>query len=123
MRAVAANAEDLAHNASRKFTARVINDESALTDHADQMPAHAHVVAGPLQTSNAEGGTTDPTNAYLANATVEEYGDAKTGTMGAGIVKGGPTSSTGNKQAHGNQMPSLAINYCIALVGNFPPRS
>ncbi|MCC2546268.1 tail fiber protein [Hymenobacter sp. BT175] len=89
----------------------------------EQMPAHVHAVTGPLQTTNAEGGTADPTNAYLANATTEEYGDAKTGTMGAGIVKGGPTNSTGNKQAHNNQMPSLAINYCIALVGTFPPRS
>lgn len=95
----------------------------AVTLTPEQMPVHAHAVTGPLQTTNTEGGTPDPTNAYLANANTEEYGDTKTGTMAAGIVKGGPTTSAGNKQPHSNLMPSLGINYCIALVGTWPPRT
>ncbi len=78
---------------------------------ASQMPAHTHNVA-----AGSEGSVNDPTNAFWAKSTVDQY--AATGPnakMNAQAI----TSSGGN-QPHDNMMPSLTVSYIISLEGIFP---
>lgn len=44
-------------------------------------------------------------------------------TGGSGGNLPSQTNNTGGSQAHENRMPYLAINFCIALEGVYPPRS
>lgn len=86
-----------------------------------QMPNHTHTANG---TSVSSGSTAlaDPTNAiwgsefvsapnkpYAANASVE---------MNAMAL-----STVGGNAAHNNMQPFLALNFIIALEGEFPPRT
>lgn len=79
-----------------------------------QMPAHSHTLVG---------GTTAPRQDAAGNAP---------GASPARAFNAGPASSTaiatmldpsGGGQAHDNMDPFLALNFCIALQGIFPPRS
>ena len=44
-------------------------------------------------------------------------------TPNVGLLGTNTTINTGGGQSHTNMQPYLAINYCIALVGVYPPRS
>jgi microcystin-dependent protein len=79
-----------------------------------QMPAHTHAQAY----STALGTVGSPEGTYLAsNASgLAQYETTGTGSMAA-------TGSAGSGQAHNNMQPYLALNYCIALQGIFPPRN
>ncbi|MVN75664.1 phage tail protein [Hymenobacter sp. HMF4947] len=81
---------------------------------ADQLPAHTHTLAY----STALGTVGSPEGAYLAS---NASGLAQYGTTGTGNMA--PTGSPGSGQAHSNMQPYLALNYCIALQGIFPPRN
>ena len=99
--------------------------ETSHTLIAQEMPAHQHNIAaaanGASNTGNTPGNTvvlgsastsqagTPPVNIYAANPN----------TPLATPLGAGPTAS----QPHNNQMPSLAMNYCIATVGIFPSRN
>lgn len=79
-----------------------------------QIPAHAHVLGA--QAAPAKG--REATNHYLATAEGPTYLDGPPDTkMGDKAI-----SETGGGQAHDNRAPRLALTYCIALVGIFPPR-
>ncbi|MDO7877407.1 tail fiber protein [Hymenobacter sp. ASUV-10] len=89
----------------------------------DTMPPHLHTLGGSFLTQAEEGGSTDPTNNFLAATAENQYNEnVGTGTMGANMIKGAAGPAGGN-QPHSNMMPSLAINYIICLSGIFPPRS
>lgn len=82
-----------------------------------EMPAHGHgLMAGttPASTSPA-GNVMAPTavgggNVYRAPGTAAPMAGVAIGAAGAG-------------QPHENRQPYLALNFCIALQGIFPPRS
>ena len=84
---------------------------------AAQMPTHTHTpMAGatPASTSPA-GNVMAPTatgggNVYRASGAIAPMAASAVGTAGGG-------------QAHENRQPYLALSFCIALQGIFPPRS
>ena len=90
--------------------------EEKVTLSTDQIPAHTHAVQA---NSNAGSGTT-PTDMVLADAGSENiYGDATNlVSMNANTV-----GSTGGGQGVVNMQPFLAVEFCIALTGVFPPRN
>jgi len=78
---------------------------------SSQMPSHQHTasassgapaVASPAAAAWASGGS----SAYQASANT--------------IMSANAFANAGGNQAHNNQQPSLALNYCIALFGIFP---
>jgi microcystin-dependent protein len=95
-----------------------IGGSQAVTLLQSEMPAHAHNLQGTLALA-----TTSIPNENVALAK---------GTGGSSYKKSpfGPTvamapealSINGGSQPHNNMMPSLVLNYCIALQGVFPPR-
>lgn len=91
---------------------------------SNQMPAHTHQ----LMVSNAAG-TTDVANGnYLANGAVTI---ARGNTVPANLYstsQGGQLNQAavgvqGGNLPHENRQPYLAMNYCIAVQGIFPPRN
>lgn len=90
-----------------------------------QMPAHSHSL-GAITT---HGSITAPANAVFATAV---KGTATTGLDKLLLYSAPPTNTTltpasigvaGGNQPHNNIQPTLALRYCIALTGVFPPRS
>jgi len=84
-----------------------------------EMPQHNHLVNANNSTSGAQ--------ATPSTSTVLGVGGVPGGNLyiyGSGGVAGALASQTigvqGGGQAHPNMMPSLALNYCIALQGIFP---
>ena len=101
-----------------------------------QLPAHNHAVSFDGQNINAgvsipsvnDDGTTDESEGNIlansagsyaaptaADTTLSAFNAAVTGTVNS--------TNTGNNAAVNNIQPSLAVNYCICLVGIYPPRS
>jgi microcystin-dependent protein len=87
-----------------------------VTLQAPQMPAHSHAL---MATASATG--TSPTGAALAppvNGAAAYHLPATMVAMAPGSV-----GSTGASVPHPNRQPALALLYCIALQGVFPPRA
>ncbi len=85
-----------------------------------QMPAHNHVST--LRGNSDDASSGEPGNKTLgvAGANVYNSGAPDNGeTLNTGSIQVAPA---GGNQPHNNMQPYLAINYCIALVGIFPPR-
>ncbi len=86
-----------------------------------QVPAHTHALAAATSASSASPAGTAMAPAFSAtNAPVSVYrsGSSNRAAMAADAV--GPA---GGGQPHNNMPPYLALNFCIALQGVFPPRS
>lgn len=83
------------------------------------MPSHTHTAA--LRASNLVGNTNDPVDNSLARVSgVTAYSTVDpTANLNAGDVV---VSPAGGGQAVSKTSPALTMNYCIALVGVFPPR-
>lgn len=83
---------------------------------SSEVPPHGHRLRA---TATATAG--DPAGAALAPLTSGEAyraAPAATTLMGADAL-----SAAGGSQPHNNRQPYLALNFCIALQGIFPPRS
>ena len=81
------------------------------------LPSHAHVV---LENSGAAD-STNPQNSYLgAQANLLAYNP--TPTAGS-VMKSNSIGNSPGGQPHSNIMPSLALNYIIALDGIYPSQS
>lgn len=79
-----------------------------------QLPPHNHSVAA---SSSATG--KNPSNAFPAvTPDGVSYGTAADISMSPTMVGGG-----GGSQSHENRQPYIALNWCIALQGIFPPRN
>lgn len=79
-----------------------------------QIPAHTHNInVGADSLSASPGGN------YLGNSAFALYSAAATDSTMAPAAVG---SSGGSGSSHDNMMPSLGLNYIIALNGYFPPR-
>ncbi|SCY92830.1 phage tail protein [Alkaliphilus peptidifermentans] len=81
-----------------------------LTD--DNLPMHTHII-----TATSEAGTeASPENAYPSNK-IAQYTQE---TSALSHMNAKSISYEGGNQPHDNMMPYLAINYIIALSGQFP---
>jgi microcystin-dependent protein len=80
---------------------------------AAQMPEHEHEA----RASQAAGDTPVPTGNVLASAD-NLYGEPTNLTA----LRSGSVANVGGGQGHENMQPYLALNFCIALQGLFPPR-
>ena len=82
-----------------------------------QIPAHSHVIS-----AGGDGTVADPTDHYPGNSVGFSLYSAAApdSTMNPSAV--GPSATTG-AQPHSNLMPTLCINYIIALSGYFPQRA
>lgn len=88
----------------------------AVTLTAEQMPGHAH---GLQASTSATSGS--PAGGSLANvasgAAVYRMPGTVTKLMGADMV-----AAAGSGLPHNNRQPYLALNFCIAMQGIYPPR-
>jgi microcystin-dependent protein len=83
---------------------------------AAQMPGHTH----PVKASSSAAGSDQPGGRALARSASHIYtAEPDTSTVLNADMLGG----TGGGQPHGNIQPYLAVNFCIALTGIFPPRN
>lgn len=80
------------------------------------MPQHNHN----LKCSGNDADQTNPAGAIPAKTTVDVYSASLSFTrmMDTGIM-----NNSGGNQPHSNMMPFLALNFCIALKGIYPPRT
>jgi microcystin-dependent protein len=98
------------------FTLGQTAGTSAVTITQQTMAQHQHLLQG---TSNSAGNVAVAGGALLATSGNTIYSDP------ANLVACGPTSVTnaGGSQPHNNMMPTLVLNYIIALQGIFPSRN
>lgn len=101
----------------------------------NQMPAHVHTVdvSGLTVTARAKNGSanqqTPVGNMFAIEATnvLNTYSSAAPDAnmnSSAAVVSGSITAANaGSALAHENRQPYVALNYCIALVGEFPSSS
>lgn len=84
---------------------------------AQQMPSHTHTAIA----ATAEGTQSNPTGQFPAPGNgmnwIGPKGTAPLTTMAPGVV-----ATSGAGAGHENRMPSIAMSYCIATAGLFPPR-
>jgi len=88
---------------------------STVTLLESQMPNHGHGLMAALAPT-----TGNPTGAALAptgNGAMAYHAAAAPTPMAAGAL-----AVVGGSKAHENRPPALALNFCIALQGIFPPR-
>jgi microcystin-dependent protein len=98
------------------FTQGQVGGEARHTLITTEMPEHTHAVS-----ARAAGSTSSPDSAMWATSSKPAYVPPAAG----GIVTMRPNAigPAGGSQPHDNMPPYLVLNYCIALVGIFPPRS
>ena len=82
----------------------------------NQIPNHTH----PLNGTSANGDTVNPQNGLLATDLAEDtYAeDFNSVNMSTSAI-----SSLGGSRSHSNLMPTLCVNFIIALFGIYPSRS
>lgn len=85
-----------------------------------EMPAHTHSV----NASSAPASSTEPGGNVLARSSdgLTAYNSTGT-TTNAQVLDASVVTVTGGSQPHSNMMPSLTLNFCIALQGVFPSRN
>ncbi|MDO3410553.1 tail fiber protein [Saccharibacillus sp. CPCC 101409] len=101
-------------HSSASFPRGAAGGTEAETVNVSQLPSHTHLAQGVA----AAGTQASPAGAYWAGAPI--YSDAQTGKP----VQMSPQaiSAAGGGTSHENMMPSLTVNFIIALVGIFPMR-
>lgn len=95
-----------------------------------QMPSHSHGanldVSAKIMCDPEPGEEKSPTGAAFAKSAADIYsGETPTAQMNDGALNVTGTvavEAAGNNSPHANMQPYQAINYCIALVGIYPPR-
>ena len=80
-----------------------------------EMPAHKHE----LKATNDNATSTSPGNNLLARSGVNFFRDLTTPTS----MNTNAVTRRGIGQPHENMQPFLALHFCIALQGLFPPRN
>ncbi|SFE47453.1 Microcystin-dependent protein [Paenibacillus catalpae] len=82
---------------------------------ANQMPAHTHIP----NSSNLEGQTNSPENAYWASSSKIQYADtAPNATLNPAAI-----GAAGGNQPHDNMMPYGAVSFIISTEGIFPQQN
>jgi len=92
----------------------------SITLNSTQMPLHSHVlnVTSASATATAVGNTVLPATPTVANASF--YAVSGSPALEAQTMAPGSIGLGGGSQPHNNLMPSLTINFAIALQGIFP---
>jgi microcystin-dependent protein len=80
-----------------------------------QLSSHTH----PLQGSSDPATTPDPSGSVFARSSGDAYGSE----FSASYMNGAGVSNSGGGQSHTNLMPSLAVNFIVALFGLYPSRN
>jgi microcystin-dependent protein len=93
--------------------------EDSVTLLQTEMPAHSHSV----NADSGGGSANDPTNAVWAATLIGRQGTNTYGTTGGANMNPLALSLAGSSLPHNNLMPYLALNFCIALQGVYPPRT
>jgi microcystin-dependent protein len=86
----------------------------------DQIPSHSHIAT--LRGNSEEANSQEASNKSfgVAENNIYNSNNPENGeTLNSGSVQVAPV---GGNQPHNNMQPYLTVNYCIALVGVFPPR-
>ena len=78
-----------------------------------ELPSHRHRA----HASTAAGTASNPTNAVWA------AGQNRFAPSGSAAMKTDAVTAVGGGQPHNTMQPFLALNVCIAIVGEFPSRS
>lgn len=97
---------------ARRLGAKGGSEKETLT--ANELPSHTH----PNNGSTDDGTSNDPTGLVLAGSTEFLYRTDKNTSLNQAAV-----ASTGGSGDHTNLMPTLCINFIIALIGIYPSRS
>jgi len=84
----------------------------------NQLPIHTHTLMAAAPPASAKTPTIASVLARSSGGIAYLAPDAGLGPMSPSMV-----APTGSGVAHNNLMPYLALNFCIALTGIFPPRS
>lgn len=79
-----------------------------------ELPVHSHV----LNARDVAGDAPVPSNAASLGGYAGGYGTSADTPMDATAI-----GATGGGQSHDNVQPSLAVSFCIAMQGLFPPRN
>lgn len=84
----------------------------------NQVPTHSHTMLG----SAAAASTVSPAGGLLADATLDLYArEAPNNTLVQ--LSQSTIELQGGSQPHENRQPYLAVSFCIALRGIYPPRA
>ncbi|WP_163938554.1 phage tail protein [Paraferrimonas sp. SM1919] len=88
---------------------------------ASQVPAHSHTVN--TERSSSGSFSTDPTGKFIgASRTIDPY-SADDSTQVFQYFHDSTVADAGDSTPHENRQPFLALRYCIATEGIFPPRN
>lgn len=94
-----------------------------------EMPSHTHSLNADANTPASSNGSTPGPGLALGQSTGTSTGSPPTfamnvynGTASGSALNSGAVGPAGG-QPHSNMMPSLGLNFCIAVNGIFPPRS
>ncbi|MGI4873117.1 MAG: phage tail protein [Janthinobacterium lividum] len=87
----------------------------------DQIPAHTHTFSGTVQ-AGADALDNPPAGAYPGDSGDPQYASGTAnGALNQATLAGGTLAPVGG-QPHENRMPTLVLNYAIAIQGYFPSR-
>jgi microcystin-dependent protein len=102
------------------YTIGEVSGTETVTVLPNQMPAHTHS----LQATTAAATATTPGNALLPGAVSGDtfYVNTITGNTAAPMLPQ-MLGNAGGTQPHENCMPTLTVQYCIALEGIFPQQN
>jgi microcystin-dependent protein len=109
---------------SNALGARAGAETSTLT--VQNMPAHTHpATATPVKSLSTVGALTNPATAYPSNSNTDFSYAATAGATEFAAADSVATvvGQTGSSQPLSNMMPSLSVNFIIAINGIFPSRS
>lgn len=98
----------------RRLGAKFGTEEETLT--TNQLPAHRHTVNGTSEPATAQTGQ----NNFYAAALDNTY--RAQGSFSLTTMENNAVTNTGGGQSHLNLMPTLCINFIIALFGIYPSR-
>ncbi|MEY4550505.1 MAG: hypothetical protein RL685_6700 [Pseudomonadota bacterium] len=84
---------------------------------ATEMPAHTHTMT---MFSALPPSSSTPQDLYLADGPCKPFGSSALASNA--LLNPQSVSTFGSSLAHNNMMPSLVVNFCIALQGVFPAR-
>lgn len=91
--------------------------EEHVTLTTNQMPRHQHLI---LANSAAGASAESPSGKVPGNNTNEQVYDSEEDNV---AMNDASFNNTGGSQSHTNLMPTLCINFIIALVGIYPSRN
>lgn len=107
------------HNGEEFFTFGQQQGTETYTLHLSELPNHTHTLQSDLTPSSSSTRPNPNFTLCKYSGTPQLFSKEDPDT----VLDEKTSSTVGANGAHFNMMPSLAINFCIALDGDFPPRN